>query len=79
MAVWYSLQSFCIFFPVLVCLDQEKSGNPVCGCSARHPKNHAVINFGRIGVIDVYYGGQSAKVGTGVTYLGSRSTFLLQN
>jgi hypothetical protein len=28
MAVWYSLWFFDIFFPVLVCLDQEKSGNP---------------------------------------------------
>jgi hypothetical protein len=28
MAVWYSLRSFVIFFPILVCLDQEKSGNP---------------------------------------------------
>jgi hypothetical protein len=25
---WYSLWSFGIFFLVLVCLDQEKSGNP---------------------------------------------------
>jgi hypothetical protein len=28
MAVWYSLWSFGIFFPVLVWLQQEKSGNP---------------------------------------------------
>jgi Kef-type K+ transport system membrane component KefB len=28
MAVWYTLLSFGIFFPVLVCSDQEKSGNP---------------------------------------------------
>jgi hypothetical protein len=29
MAVWYSLWSFVIpIFPNLVCLDQEKSGNP---------------------------------------------------
>jgi hypothetical protein len=28
MAVWYSLWSFVIFFPVSVCSDQEKSGNP---------------------------------------------------
>jgi hypothetical protein len=28
MAVWYSLWSFVIFSPNLVCLDQEKSGNP---------------------------------------------------
>jgi hypothetical protein len=27
-AIWYSLWSFGIFFPVLVCLDREKSGNP---------------------------------------------------
>jgi hypothetical protein len=29
MAVWYSLWSFVIFFPNVVCLGQEKSGNPV--------------------------------------------------
>jgi hypothetical protein len=34
MAVWYSLSSFGIFFPILACLDQEKSGNP-----ALSPKN----------------------------------------
>jgi hypothetical protein len=29
MTVWYSLWSFGTYtFPVLVCLDQEKSGNP---------------------------------------------------
>jgi hypothetical protein len=28
MAVWYSLRSFGIFFPVFVCFDIEKSGNP---------------------------------------------------
>jgi hypothetical protein len=28
MSVWYSLRPFGIFFPVLVCLDKEKSGNP---------------------------------------------------
>jgi hypothetical protein len=28
MAVWCSLWSFGIFFLVLVCFDQEKSGNP---------------------------------------------------
>jgi hypothetical protein len=26
--IWYSLWSFGIFSPFLVCLDQEKSGNP---------------------------------------------------
>jgi hypothetical protein len=28
MAIWYSLWWFGIFIPFLVCLDQEKSGNP---------------------------------------------------
>jgi hypothetical protein len=28
MALWYSLWSFGTYFPVLVCLYQEKSGNP---------------------------------------------------
>jgi hypothetical protein len=28
LAVWYGLRSFGIFFPFLVCLDKEKSGNP---------------------------------------------------
>jgi hypothetical protein len=28
MAVWYRLLSFGTFFPVLECLDKEKSGNP---------------------------------------------------
>jgi hypothetical protein len=28
MAVWYSLWPFAIFFPNLICLDEEKSGNP---------------------------------------------------
>jgi hypothetical protein len=28
LAVWYSLCSFGIFFVILVCSDQEKSGNP---------------------------------------------------
>jgi hypothetical protein len=28
MAIWYSLWSFLIDFPFLVCLDQKKSGNP---------------------------------------------------
>jgi hypothetical protein len=27
-AVWYSLWSFGIFSPILVCFDQEESGNP---------------------------------------------------
>jgi hypothetical protein len=28
MDIWYNIGSFGIFFPVLVCLGQEKSGNP---------------------------------------------------
>jgi hypothetical protein len=28
MTVWYSLWAFGILFSVLICLDQEKSGNP---------------------------------------------------
>jgi hypothetical protein len=27
-AIWYNLRSFGLFFFILVCLDQEKSGNP---------------------------------------------------
>jgi hypothetical protein len=28
MAIWCCLRSFGLFFPILVCLDQEKSGSP---------------------------------------------------
>jgi hypothetical protein len=35
MAVWYSLCPVGILFPVLVCLDPEKSGNPRSNCYAR--------------------------------------------
>jgi hypothetical protein len=37
-AIWYNLWPFVIncgplaYFPTLVCLDQEKSGNPGLGC-----------------------------------------------
>jgi hypothetical protein len=33
MVGWNSLWSFGIFFSILVCLDQEKSGNPDIGSS----------------------------------------------
>jgi hypothetical protein len=47
MAIWYILRSFGIFFPVLVCCTQKKSGNPghqqadrltVGGLSNKFPK-----------------------------------------
>jgi hypothetical protein len=51
MAAWYSLRSLGIFFPVLVCLDREKSGNPdgekekIVGKDGR--KIWAALNAGR--------------------------------
>jgi hypothetical protein len=45
MAIWYSLWSFVICLPNLVCLDQEKSGIPV-------PQRKDQIDFLLIGAIE---------------------------
>jgi hypothetical protein len=47
MAVWYSLWSLRIFFLFLVCVDQEKSGNPAQkgGAEVSNRRNQASIAF----------------------------------
>jgi hypothetical protein len=44
MASWYSLWSIGIYFYVLVCLDQEKSGNPAENKSALSLKKRLGAN-----------------------------------
>jgi hypothetical protein len=42
MAVWYSLWSFGIFFPILVCLDLEKSGKNGATCGRSSERQRAL-------------------------------------
>jgi hypothetical protein len=53
-AIWYSLWSFVIIFPVLVFLDEEKSGNPA--------NNHKCTNSRNDEVSDTYILGDSKKM-----------------
>jgi hypothetical protein len=57
MAVWYSLWSLVIFFPVLVCLDQEKSGNPDLKLKMEKRKMNSMLVIGPMYTLILQFGG----------------------
>jgi hypothetical protein len=54
MGVWYSLWPFGTFFPVLVCLDREKSGSPDANS---RKSTHYIFLMAKINKICLFNGG----------------------